>query len=318
MATRETQLAVSGTVQRRVEMSKALLERMGMTVEQYERVALNALVQNPGLADCDTRSMDRAVMLCIQAGLLPDGKQAAIVPFNNKGTKEATLIPMIKGQMQLARRAVPGIVLNVKAVYREDEFEYEEGIPPILRHKPNPAGSRTDADIIAVYARALLPGASNWEFEVFFRSDVERYRAYSKAPNSPAWTNFWGEQGKKSVMKQLLKRLPEAVGAPPEVPASLESLDMEDGVAGIIEAEQGSGTVLGNRADMERTLDKATGEFMETEHRVFDPATAEPKPPRKPRQPAQAQPPPEPEPANEAQMGLAPDEVPAEDDESPF
>ena len=46
----ETALAVKGRVESRVAMSGALLERMGYTVEQYERVCLNALLVSPGLA----------------------------------------------------------------------------------------------------------------------------------------------------------------------------------------------------------------------------------------------------------------------------
>ena len=78
---RENQLAVKGTVEKRVQDSKALLERMGITPEAYERVVLNALIRNPALQDCDRTSLDIAVADCIQAGLLPDGKQCAIVPF---------------------------------------------------------------------------------------------------------------------------------------------------------------------------------------------------------------------------------------------
>ena len=48
----ETALAVKGRVESRVAMSGALLERMGYTVEQYERVCLNALLVSPGLAEC--------------------------------------------------------------------------------------------------------------------------------------------------------------------------------------------------------------------------------------------------------------------------
>ena len=214
MATQENQLAVAGTVQRRVEMSKSLLERMGMTVEQYERVALNALVQNPGLADCDPKSLDVAVMHCIQAGLLPDGKQAAIVPYNGK----ATLVSMIEGRLQLARRAVPGISLRVRLVYHDDEWEYEEGLHPVLRHKVNATGNRTDQQIIAAYAVSKFPYGGETDFEVFQRSDIDRYRGYSRAKSGP-WQTHYGEMAKKAVLGQLLKRLPKAVGTPPEPPA---------------------------------------------------------------------------------------------------
>ena len=184
MATRnETNLAVRARVDKRVDDSASLVERMGLSVDQYKRVALNAFVTTPALAECTESSLDRAFMQCIMAGLMPDGKEAAIVPFNdrNNGTKDATLIPMVKGQLKLARRATPGLTLNVKAVYRDDDFDHDEGTQPRLYHKPNPTGARADTDIIAVYARALFPGASAWEFEVLYRSDIDRYRAYSRS-----------------------------------------------------------------------------------------------------------------------------------------
>ena len=133
-ANKETARAQKGVVEKRVRMSAALLERMGMTPDQYERVMLNALLQTPGLGECTNESLDLAVMLCIQAGLLPDGKQAAIIPFNSKQGKIATLIPMIEGRLLLARRATPGLTLRVRLVYKGDDWAYEEGLLPVLRH----------------------------------------------------------------------------------------------------------------------------------------------------------------------------------------
>ena len=45
---RENQLAVKGTVEKRVQDSKALLERMGITPEAYERVVLERTDTHPG------------------------------------------------------------------------------------------------------------------------------------------------------------------------------------------------------------------------------------------------------------------------------
>ena len=48
MATKqETALAQKGVIEKRVEMSEALLKRMGMTGEEYQRICLNALLLNP-------------------------------------------------------------------------------------------------------------------------------------------------------------------------------------------------------------------------------------------------------------------------------
>ena len=174
---RENQLAVRGVVGKRVEASKPLLERMGITVEAYERVVLNAVIRNPGLADCDRESFDVAVADSIQMGLLPDGQQAAIVPFKNK----ATVIPMIEGRLMLARRAVPGLALRVRVVYAEDEWDYAEGLRVNLVHRPNPFADKRDDHVIAAYAVAQIPGALEPEFEVFDRPTIDRYRGYSRS-----------------------------------------------------------------------------------------------------------------------------------------
>ena len=86
------------SLKRRVEMSEALLKRMGMTGEEYQRICLNALLLNPALAQCTNHSIDVAVIQCINAGLVPDGKQASIIPFKDT----ATLVPMIEGKLMLA------------------------------------------------------------------------------------------------------------------------------------------------------------------------------------------------------------------------
>ena len=61
---------------------------------------------------------------------------------------------------------------------------------------------------------------------------------------------------KKAVLGQLLKRLPKAVGAPPEPPAYFDGAEIEDDLSGVIDAEQGSYTV-----------DTSTGEITEGQHR---------------------------------------------------
>ena len=129
---RENQLAVKGTVEKRVQDSKALLERMGITPEAYERVVLNALIRNPALQDCDRTSLGhRGGRTAFKRGLLPDGKQCAIVPFKNRDNAPAavaTVIPMIEGRLMLARRATPGLALRVRVVYQDDEWDYSEGL----------------------------------------------------------------------------------------------------------------------------------------------------------------------------------------------
>ena len=227
MASKQAEV-ITTKIARRASLSASLLERMGISAAAFERVALNALVMQPQVAECDPTSVDRALIQCINAGLIPDGREAVIVPFRNKreGKVVATMIPMVEGQIKLARQASPGLALRVIAVYKDDEWEYEEGLTPVLRHVPNPDGSRKDADLIAAYAIAKLPDASEPEYEVMWRSDIDRIRAMSRARGGP-WEDHFIAMSKKTVCKQLLKRLPKSVSAPSDPPPELERYELD-------------------------------------------------------------------------------------------
>ena len=229
----ETALAVKSRVENRVAMSGALLERMGYTVEQYERVCLNALLVSPGLADCTPQSMDIAITHCITAGLIPDGKQAAIIPFK----QVATLIPMTDGLTMLAHQATKGLSIRTRVVYAQDDWEYEEGLRPVVKHKPNPTADHSDGQVIAAYAVATRPGNMDPDFEVMDRATIDRYRGYSRSRSGP-WETHYVEMAEKTVLKQLLKRLPKSVTAPPEPPPELlmagYDLVAPDGLEGVI------------------------------------------------------------------------------------
>ena len=199
-------LEIKARVERRSNLEAAVLERAGYSPEVFTRVMLNAVVMNPDIGDCNVQSLEWAMMQCIELGLMPDGRQAAIVPF--KGN--ATLIPMIEGRIGMARRATPGLALRVRVVYRADDWEYSEGLVPVLSHTPQ-EGGRAEADLVAAYAIAVMPQASAPEFEVMTRPDIDRYRAFSSAKRGP-WTTHFAEMAKKTVLGQLLKRLPKVPG----------------------------------------------------------------------------------------------------------
>ena len=116
-------MRVKTRIEGRVKHSKSLIERMGMSVEQYERVALNMLLRMPALGECEPDSVDQAVLQCIETGLVPDGREAAVIPFK----KRATLIPMIAGRLKLARQATPGLSVRARVVYEDDAVRAQRG-----------------------------------------------------------------------------------------------------------------------------------------------------------------------------------------------
>ena len=224
----KTQLAKS-RIQSRVALSKALIRAMGMEPDVYERIALNALLTAPGIAECDPESIDRAVRECVEMRLVPDGRQAAIVPFRGR----AQLIPMIEGRLLLARRATPGVAFRARLVYADDVWEHEEGLDVRLVHRPDPFADRRDSNVVAAYAIAGLPGGGE-EWVVLYRSEIDRYRRFSASAGrkgSP-WDAHFGEMALKTVLGVLCKRLPKVPGQPSADP--FEQTDQTGSDGGVV------------------------------------------------------------------------------------
>lgn len=220
----EQQELVRKRIERRVINNRALLERMGITPDAYARATLNALIMNPQVAECTPVSLEKALISSISCGLVPDGRQAVIVPF--KGV--ATFIPMIEGRLALARQALPGIAFRARCVYQGDLWEYSEGLRPVLDHTPKAADKRDDK-IIAAYAIAELPGSGAREFEVLLRGDIDRYMALSPSGKRGPWGKHYGEMAEKTVLGLVLKRLPKGKGGivVPETPRDMERWEVD-------------------------------------------------------------------------------------------
>lgn len=201
--------ALRTRIETRVGRSSGLLKAMGTDYEAFLRVALNALVVSPDLAQCDPDSMDIAIVHALNLGLMPDGREAAIVRYKDR----AQLMPMIEGRLKLARRAVPGIAIWARTVWEGDRWEHEEGLTPRLVHVPDPAAFDRKAERVrAVYAVARFPGGAT-EHEVLYRVEIDHFRAMSRARGGP-WSEHYAEMGEKAVLGRLLKRLPRRAGEP--------------------------------------------------------------------------------------------------------
>ena len=254
-----------------VNLNAALLERSGYNQEAYCRVVLNAMVQMPAIAECDVLSLQQALLAAMNAGLVPDGKESAIVPFKGK----ATLIIMIEGRLKLAQHATRGLVVRAMAVYRGDEWDYAEGLNARLDHVPNPGASNADQDLIYVYATARLPGAIDPQYDVMSRATVDRYRAFSARPDKPPWTTHFEEMAKNSVLKRLLKRLPKSSRAPAEM-SELDRVDTMQEAVALVESPSTPST-----SGTCRTVDTSTGELTDGPEPAA-PIASKPKSPLKP------------------------------------
>jgi RecT family len=77
---------------------------------RFMRVVMTAVQNNPKLLKCTRQSFFNACMKCAQDGLLPDGREAALVPFaeDDDGKAKADLaqyMPMVAGIRKKVRNS---------------------------------------------------------------------------------------------------------------------------------------------------------------------------------------------------------------------
>ena len=206
----EKQELIRTTIGQAAADADDILKHIGLSKEVYSRVAMNAVLASPNILNCEPKTLRKALLHCAQLGLLPDGDQAALVPFKLRGVLTATLIVGYKGMLDLARRAIPGIVLESHVVTDEDEFEYELGLRPVLKHTRLPEGKMpTEKNIIAAYALAWMPkNPDHPEVEVLFRAELDHIRKTYTQDKSKLWLEEYAEACKKTALRRLGKRLP--------------------------------------------------------------------------------------------------------------
>ena len=177
----------------------------GMDEKRFCRMAINAVMKNPVLADCNQSSFVMAVINAGEMGLDLGIGHAALIPYN--GIVQCQV--MYQGILELARRSGEILTITSDVVREGDVFDYGLGMNPYITHKPI---AEEGAALTHVYAVAKLANGEK-QFEVMTKKDVMKIKASSKAsakPGSP-WTTWETEMWKKSAIKRLCKLLPKSV-----------------------------------------------------------------------------------------------------------
>lgn len=199
--------------------------------ERFERVVLTAVQNNPALLNLNRGSLFMACLRAAQDGLLPDGRQGAIVGFKD----QAQWMPMVGGLMVLARNSGQVASLVAQVVHERDRFVWRpaDTSEPILHEVPALSDDRGKP--IGAYAIARLVSGEVIA-EVMTRTEIEKVRAVSRSKDGPAWSQWWGEMARKSALRRLIKRLPlstDRPGVAPEVRA--QQADATDRLVSAIE-----------------------------------------------------------------------------------
>lgn len=177
-----------------------------ISVEKFVRIVMTAIQQTPKLLECSRASLFAACMRAATDGLLPDGKEGAIVPYRSKSGMIAQWMPMVAGILKKVRNSGELTSIHPHLVHEKDEFKFwidEDG--EHLKHVPQFGDNR--GEITHVYVIAKTKDGGTY-IEVMSRDEVEKTRESSRAKDSGPWVSWFGEMAKKTGIRRLAKRLP--------------------------------------------------------------------------------------------------------------
>lgn len=197
------------------QMAPAMQEALPkhMDVDRLLRLAMTTIRTTPELKQADPASLLGAVMQAAQLGLEPGLiGHCYLLPFKNnkKGTTDVQFIIGYKGMIDLARRSGHIQSIYAHAVYEKDEFEYELGLNPKLKHVPSMEADR--GEYIGSYAVAHFKDGG-YQMEFMPKAEIEKRRLASPGGRSKysPWNNFYEEMANKTVIRHMWKYLPISV-----------------------------------------------------------------------------------------------------------
>lgn len=191
------------------------------SAERMMQLIYNQFYKIPDLIKCEQETLVGSILTASALGLeLGDATgEAYILPRKNirksreqkRDVWEATFTLGYKGMVTLFWRHPRAAHLNVETVYENDDFDYWYGIDPGLVHKPARVGRNQPGrgePLGYWYAAARLSGGG-FQFQVLDTDEVERRRAKSSSPNSPAWKNEYNRMAEKSALRAMFNMLPK-------------------------------------------------------------------------------------------------------------
>lgn len=177
-----------------------------VSYDAFRNAAIVAVTDNPRILTCDRASVFKAIRTLAAAGLVPDGREAAIVPFSG----QAQAMPMVSGLIKVARNSGKIQSLWAEVVYEGEEFVvWADQGERKFRHDYDPL--KRSGVIRGAYAVAKLSDGTV-DMEPMSMEQIEKRRRASANQKGDKPTGIWAqwpeEMIKKTVIRSLCKRLP--------------------------------------------------------------------------------------------------------------
>lgn len=230
--------------ERATYIERALPAHLDRHAPTFLLTALTTMRRNQALLRCDKDSLLIALIQAAHFGLLPDGKQCALVPYG----REARFMPMVEGLTDLMYRS--GAVASVRRglIFEGDDWHLEPSAPPPHDFVFRPDRLNPDrGEAIVAYAFCWMRGGSRSEVITFTKAEAQAHRdrysqAYQRAERNrtqdaehyakhPDWGKYhstWHDEFPKMWLKTPVRMLAKEVSTSPEMRLLLLADDNAD------------------------------------------------------------------------------------------
>jgi recombination protein RecT len=252
--------------------------------DRFIRTCYSAMLENPKLLSCTRESLVGCMIRMGQLGLEPVLGKAWLIPYKNieKPGKplEAQFQVGWRGLSELAKRSGKVSKIPARTVFEGDFFDVEQGTVDKITHKPLWKSTTP----LFYYCVVFFTAGWDPSFMVMQPQDVEKIRKASKAPNSPAWRDWYEQMAWKSVTKRLLKREDLSIEVNEAIQADDQAMiGMSQYQEPILVESPSATTETGLSPEVEALAKEAT---VEPPHEVVlptdPPTTPPPEPPKEP------------------------------------
>lgn len=190
--------------------------------QKFIAAASTAAVVNPKILDCDRSSLLTSLVKCAADGLVPDGREAAMVPYWDGKNKcfRAQYLPMVFGTIKLMKNSGDVVSVKPQCVYENEELivYWDDGVEK-FEHKYDPLNRK--GEIKGAYVVVKMRDGA-FEFEAMDINAIEKrrkassnQRSFDKQSNGYViaekpvgiWRDWYPEMCQKTVIHAIAKRV---------------------------------------------------------------------------------------------------------------
>ena len=175
----------------------------------------------------DTKKFINDITRLVTMGLDAGNNEAYAIPYKNPklGKIEMQCMPSAKGLQKLVE------LFAIKPIFDFRSFVIKEGDTFKVTHTSAGDAWEYEEDVFGTgktrgYVTIVIYEDGNCNVMTHSKADIEKRRAASKAPNSPAWTKWYDEMALAKAVRRHCNKI--AIRMPSEVQAAFDAIDEDE------------------------------------------------------------------------------------------